>query len=329
MSANLDRGGLKTWSALSGNKKRPSEYDIVTYKLLYRTRDPEAAYEQSPDTMMNEWYRKHVNNSPLQHPDWDVFRDPDQITYRAYTTMQDGHEEYVDGLIRDHALNNHDANLDAAWVNRLVKAYTPLRYIMTTLQMGSAYVVQMAPASTLSNCAAFQEADSFRWLSRVAYRTRALANQFPDKGFGTGERKVWEDEPAWQGFRELMEKALITYEWAENLFVLNVVAARAIDEACLRQVARAARQAGDTLTAMLCEAQLRDSERSRRWTSDWVKLSLTQEGNGKVMKGWLEKWMPLANRAIEQYCEMLGLPDAADQAKTALNQYHEKLGITS
>src|SRR5690554_5847313 len=102
MSLSVDRGGLKTWSALAGNKKRPSEYEIVTYKLHYRTRNPEAAYEQSPDSMMNQWYRKNVTNSPLKHTDWDSFRDPDQITYRAYTTMQDGHEEYVDGLIREH-----------------------------------------------------------------------------------------------------------------------------------------------------------------------------------------------------------------------------------
>ncbi len=121
----VNRGGLKTWSALAGNKKRPSEYEIVTYSLLYRNRNPDAAYEQSPDSMMNQWYRKHVRDSLLQHPDWDSFRDPDQVTYRAYTTMQDAHEEYVDGLIKQHAAHGHDAKLPQSWLRKLALLYTP------------------------------------------------------------------------------------------------------------------------------------------------------------------------------------------------------------
>ena len=48
---------------------------------------------------MNLWYKKYVNASPLQHADWDSFRDPDQITYRGYNTMQDGQEQFVDQLL--------------------------------------------------------------------------------------------------------------------------------------------------------------------------------------------------------------------------------------
>jgi toluene monooxygenase system protein E len=327
MGLNIEQGGMKTWSALAGTKKRPSEYEVVTYKLHTRTRDPDVAYEQSPDSAMNEWYRQNVRNSPLRHPDWDAFRDPDQITYRAYTTMQDGQEEYVDGLIAGHANGGHDASLPPSWVQTLARAYTPLRYLLTTLQMGSAYVVQMAPASTITNCAAFQEADALRWVSRVAYRTRQLANQFPDQQFGKSERQSWEDAEAWQGFRELLEKMLTTYEWAENLFVLNVVAARAVDEACLRQLARAARSSGDTLTAMLCEAQLHDSERSRRWTAEWVKMAAGQEGNLAVMQGWLAKWGPLAERAIDQYCTQFDIADAGATARNAMQQYVRQLGL--
>ncbi len=75
--------GLKTWSALLGNKKRPSEYEIVTHGLHYRTRKAEAAYELDTNLMMNQWYRTNVFQSPLQHPDWNKFRDPDQLTYRT------------------------------------------------------------------------------------------------------------------------------------------------------------------------------------------------------------------------------------------------------
>lgn len=320
---SIERGGLKTWSALSGNKKRPSEYEIVTYKLHYRNRKPDAAYEQSPDSMMNQWYQKHVRDSPLKLADWDVFRDPDQITYRSYTTMQDAHEEYVDEVLRNHTSNKHDAFLKPEWVKTLASHYTPLRYLMTTLQMGAAYVVQMAPASTITNCAAFQEADSFRWLSRTAYRTYQLAQQHPEVGFGKSERATWEDDARWQGFRELMELALTTYEWAESLFALNVIAARAVDEA-VRQLGASARKVGDTLTATLCDAQRRDSERSRRWTRDWIKLAKSELANVAVLEQWHAKWMPFAERAIDAFFQGLADPSAATEAKQRIADFYSQ-----
>jgi len=323
----LERGGLKTWSLLSGNKKRPSEYEIVTYKLHSRNRNPDQAYELSPTSMMNRWYQKNVRDSLLQHPDWDAFRDPDQLTYRAYTAMQDAHEEYVDGIINNHAANHHDLNLSSDWVEILQSHYSPLRYLMSTLQMASAYIVQMAPSSTITNCAAFQEADAFRWLSRTAYRTKQLSLAYPDRGFGSSEREAWEKSQAWDGFIELMEKALITYDWAENLFAINVIARTAIQEA-VKQLGQTAQASGDTLTAMLCDAHAVDLQRSGRWTSAWLILALQQESNTAVFAQWKQKWQPLADKALENYCGTLGQNEAVlGRTKLNLAQAQSELGL--
>lgn len=320
--------GLKTWSALLSGKKRPSEYEIVTYGLHYRARNPQAPYELDADLMMNRWYRRFVVESPLKHEDWNRFRDPDQVTYRSYVTMQDGAEEYVDGLLREHAARGHDAQLSAAWVKALARLFTPQRYLQATLQMDCAYALQMAPASTITNCLAFQEADAVRWLSRVAYRTRELASAHPGLGFGDSERKVWEDDPAWQGVRELMERLLVAYDWAENVIGLNVVAARSVEEACSRQLARAARRNGDTLTAMMLEARLRDGDRSRRWTTAFVRLALENPRNAPVMQSWAGKWTAYADKAIDAYCGALpGVPIAADEAKSAVRRFRVELGL--
>ena len=87
----------------------------------------------------------------------------------------------------------------------LATLYAPGHYLLHTVQMVSAYLFSMAPASTISNCVGFQMADALRWVSRTSYRTRELANHHPRKGFGESERALWEKEAAWQGFRELME----------------------------------------------------------------------------------------------------------------------------
>ena len=150
---------LKTWSHLAGRRRKPSEYEIVSANLLYNTRDPNAPYELSPDMFMNRWYKEHRDGSPFKHPDWNAFRDPDELVYRTYNMLQDGQEAYVYGLFNQFNDREHDKSLDAGWARTLARLYTPSRYLYHTLQMVSAYLQQMSPASTITNCAAFQAAD--------------------------------------------------------------------------------------------------------------------------------------------------------------------------
>ncbi len=319
---------LKTWSHLAGNRRRPSEYEIVSTNLHYHTNNPDNPWELDPDIPMAKWYRKYRNESPLKCEDWDAFRDPDQIIYRTYNLLQDGQETYVTGLFDQFSDRGHDEMLDAEWVATLARLYTPTRYLFHTLQLGSAYLHQMAPASTITNCATYQTADSLRWLTHTAYRTRELANTYADAGFGETERQAWENDAAWQGFRELMEKALITWDWAEAFVAINVIAKPAIEEAVLIQLGNTARSQGDTLLGLLTQAQMRDAERHRRWTSDLVKMALETDGNKAVLDGWVAKWAPLADAAIDAYCGALpDSPDAAEDAKAAMHATIAGMGL--
>ncbi len=184
---------LKTWSHLASRRRKPSEYEIVSTNLLYNTRPGASPFELDPDVFMNTWYRRNRDESGLQHPDWNSFRDPDELVYRTYTMLQDGQETYVYGLFDQFNEREHDTSLDASWVATLAQLYTPGRYLFHTLQMASAYLQQMSPASTITNCAAFQAADSMRWMSHTAYRTKELSLTHTTSGFGTGERDHWEN----------------------------------------------------------------------------------------------------------------------------------------
>ncbi|HUO53572.1 MAG TPA: aromatic/alkene monooxygenase hydroxylase subunit beta [Rhodoblastus sp.] len=309
---------LKTWSHLAARRRKPSEYEIVSTNLHYTTDNPEAPFELDPDFAMAQWFKTNRNASPLRHDDWNSFRDPDEIIYRTYNMLQDGQENYVFGLFDQFSARGHDAMLERGWAAQLARLYTPGRYLFHALQMGAAYLCQIAPASTISNCATYQTADTLRWLTHTAYRTRELTKSFDDLGFGTGERDRWENDPAWQGFRELVEKALVAYDWGESFVALNLIARPAVEEAVLRALGQAARHNGDTLLGLLTDAQLVDADRHRRWTGALVKLALQTEGNAEVLAGWMATWAPLGDAAIEAFCAQLPeSPDAARSAKGA------------
>ena len=111
-----------------------------------------------------------------------------------------------------------------------------------------------------------------------------------------GERAKWETDPAWQGFRELVEKGLVAYDWAEGFVAMNLIARPAVEEAVLRGLGASARHNGDTLLGLLTDAQLVDADRHRRWSSALVKLALGEAGNKAALDGWVAKWAPARRR---------------------------------
>jgi len=318
---------LKTWSHLASRRRKPSEYEIVSTNLHYSTDNPDAPFELDPNFPIARWFKEYRNASPLRHPDWNAFRDPDEVVYRTYNMQQDGQETYVFGLLDQFSERGHDQMLEPAWGAILARMYTPARYPIHAMQMQSAYLSQMAPASTISNCATYQTADSLRWLTHTAYRTRELANAFPGVGFGETERSRWEDDLAWQGFRELVEKSLVAWDWAESFACLNLVLKPAFEECVIRGLGDAARHNGDTLLGLLTDAQLRDAERHRRWARSLVAMASEQPGNNEVLRGWIAKWTPLAVAAIDAYAAHLAdAPDTAARATAALNDFHRSIG---
>lgn len=319
---------LKTWSHLAARRRKPSEYEIVSANLHYNNRDANAPYELDPNMFMNTWYKKNTFGTALKHADWNAFRDPEEVVYRTYNMMQDGQETYVFGLFEQFNQREHDKSLDPRWAGSLARFYTPSRYLFHTLQMASAYVGQVSPASTITNCNYFQMADSLRWLSHTAYRTKELSIAFADKGFAASEREYWEKDPVWQGFRELMEKALTVWDWGEAIVVLNLIAKPAIEEAVLRKLGESARHNGDTLLGLVTDAQLIDAARHRRWISALVRMALETPDNLALIQGWIAEWEPLADKAIEAYCS--ALPDVANgaaTAKAATREFRHSLGL--
>jgi toluene monooxygenase system protein E len=318
---------LRTWSHLTGERRKPSEYEVVSVRLHYHTKNPEAPWELSPELPVSRWYRRYRSESPLRHPDWDEFRDPDALVYRGYNRLQDEAETYIDGVLDELDGERHDATLPRGWVDDLRRLHTPSRYLAHAVQMASAYLSQMAPASTITNCATFQAADSLRWLSHVAYRTRQLADAWPGLGFGTDERIAWESDPAWQGFRRLLEELLVAYDWGETFVALNLVAKPAIAAAIHEPLARAASHRGDRLTPILAQTALRDDARSRRWSVALVRMVGEAHGNGPVLERWIAKWVPLAEDAVDRFVAAIPVDGAVARARQALHESVRELGF--
>src|SRR6266508_3898686 len=136
----MDRGRRamkprRTYWHLEGSGKKPSDYDIVTSKLLYY---PARGFEL--DVPLTGWYAKYQTGSRLRCSDWELFRDPRETTYTKYTEIQKTQETFIDGLLRTIEETAYDANLGPAWIQTLDRVLAPLRFPVHGLQMLAAYI---------------------------------------------------------------------------------------------------------------------------------------------------------------------------------------------
>jgi toluene monooxygenase system protein E len=289
--------GRKTYTRLATGRRVPPEYELVSTDLHYNY---PMQFELSAANPVVAWYYRYREGSALRARGWERFSDPRRTTYRGYTQLQDSREDVIDGLLREIDDTAYDRDLDQEWVRFLDRWYAPLRYPVHGLQMLAAYVAQMAPASRVTNCAAFQSADELRRVQRIAYRTVQLGGP---PGIETVRRHqaAWEDADAFQPLRELIERALVAYDWGEAFTVTNLVIKPRIDRLVNQEIAD-----GDPILASIHFSLDEDARWHRAWTTALLRhLIEDTPANAEVVSGWIGKWSPLAARALEAFAGIL------------------------
>ena len=308
--------GRKTYSRIERGRRIPSEYEIVSTNLHYNYPH---RFELSGNNAIIDWYERHREGSAFSAQDWEAFADPRRTTYRAYNELQDRKENVLDGLLTQIDETGYDANLADGWIAFLDRWYAPLRFPTHGLQMLAAYIAQMAPASRITNCASFQAGDELRRQQRIAYRTVQLA------GHRTGidinaHRRLWEEADAFQPLRELIERALASYDWGESFVVTNLVIKPRIDRLVNLELAGTTASAnGDFMLRNIHFSLDEDARWHRDWSAALVQMTFGDtQANRDVVAAWIAKWEPLAARAVHALAQVTAeAPIAADPAAIA------------
>src|ERR1700727_248455 len=289
--------GRKRYSRLATGRRVPREYEFVSSDLHYNY---PLAFELPANNPVVAWYYKHREGSALRAENWEPFADPRRTTYRSYTQLQDGREDVVDGLLREIDDTGYDSGLNAEWVRFLDRWYSPLRFPVHGLQMLAAYVAQMAPSSRITNCAAFQTGDEMRRVQRIAYRTVQLAGPPFDDEAAARQRAAWEGAAAFQPLRELIERALVAYDWGESFIVTNAVIKPRIDRLVNQDIAGTLATAnGDPILTSIHFSLDEDAHWHREWTAELLRPLINETpSNADAVSAWLDKWQPLASDAL-------------------------------
>ncbi len=286
---------LRTYSHLQNLGRKPSEYDIVTSKLLFY---PERGFEVN--TPISAWYAKHQQGSPIHCKDWEAFRDPRETTYTKYTELQKAKETFVDGLLNAVDATGYDTAMTITWRTRLERVLPVLRFPVHGLQMLAAYVGQMAPTGRVVITGALQAADEMRRIQRCAYRMRQI--QETRASFGADSKALWQEDPMWQPLRQVIERMLVTYDFGEAFVALNLVLKPAFDELFMVHFARLAASQGDEVLSQMFLSLNEDCLWHRQWSNALAATLIHDDAaNVAPMRAWAARWHEPVMQAMRAF----------------------------
>lgn len=290
----------KTYWHLLEQRRIPTEYEIVTSKLLCYTGEGFTGKRFELDVPLLDWYKRFQQDSALTCTSWERFRDPRETTYTKYTGIQRDKEIFVDGILEEIDLSGYDGQLAHRWLHVLSRVVAPLRYPGHGLQMLASYVGQMAPGGRIVIAAALQAADEMRRVQRIAYRVRQLQQIY--RGFGMDSRSRWQTDALWQPLRMAIEKLLVCYDWAEAFVGLNLVLKPLMDELFMNHLSGLALREGDYLLGQVFYSLNEDCRWHREWSQALARMVIEDNPrNTGTIQRWIEKWHPVAASALQAF----------------------------
>jgi toluene monooxygenase system protein E len=121
----------KTFWHLLPQRRMPSEYEIVTSKLLLNTGEGFTGKRFELDVPLRRWYEQYQQGSPLACSSWEKFRDPRETTYTKYTEVQMEKEIFVDCILEEIEANGYDSEISPRWLQTLSTLSRPSATLAT------------------------------------------------------------------------------------------------------------------------------------------------------------------------------------------------------
>ncbi|WP_164860679.1 toluene hydroxylase [Rhodococcus sp. X156] len=299
--------------------------------------------------------------------DWTVLRawghaPPRATTRGAGSRSAPGWQEFHDGNLAGEAIVHQDTAAVGAAVARQVQVarstgdlgrWDPRWSRFVANNVGAwmhvernlgrglfAEANRRSPTPAHRNAIALNSMHRIRFGQNLALLLHTLAEEVPHFEGGAHVR-VWQHDPAWAGVRRVTEQLAAVTDWAEAVFVANIVFEPLVGElfrnhlvqqACLRN--------GDNITStVLRTGQRCYAGRDLRYTTTMFgQLAADREfamHNLALMDLWLAVWVPPCLDAARQLQTLWSQPpvapprfeDGLDRARTRLALVLTDLGL--
>ena len=172
-----------------------------------------------------------------------------------------------------------------------------------------------APTNMHNNAISVNSMHRLRFAQDLALYNLTLSDEID--GFdGSAHVDTWNNDPAWQGVRRVAEQMTAIDDWAEAIFVANVIFEPLVGELFRSHlVQQAAPGNGDFVTPTVVGAGEYDyAQRDLRYTRPMFELLTNDKEfadyNKEILNGWLATWVPRCITAARELQPLWSQPDA-------------------
>jgi toluene monooxygenase system protein E len=290
----------RTYLCLEGSRRKPSDYQVTSTALLYY---PARGFEV--ETPVWRHYVAHQRNGRLRSEHWDEFEDPAHTTYSSYVAERRDQEAFLDRLLE------RPAAPIAGELRPLLGLVSALRFPLHGQQMAAAYVGALAPSGRITIAAAFQAADEMRRIQRLCQwlsRSGVAAAELDALG-----RELWQQGPAFQPLRRLVERLLVTYDWGEALIALNGLIKPVFDRLWFEQLVGVAERHHDEVLEKILSSLGDDARWHAAWFIEFSRHAHADPANARAFARAVDEARPrlvqAAHALLPAFDELLGGED--------------------
>lgn len=317
--------GHRQFTYFKPKGRHPSEYEDLT---LHTQPDPSAYAFQGWFTHFADGRAPWTPTSTaLKSTDWWMFQDPAKQWQRTYVATQAEQERSLDRIVEAARTAGLFADFDETWaktmLGRYYAAYACLEY---GLFRCFAYAQREALSATAGNVCIFNAADKIRHAQDITLYGMDLAEAIT--GFSDANAKTtWLEDPIYQGARKNVEGLMASQDWGEVIIATNLVLEPLLGHlARVQFFSRFAPRNGDAVTPTILSTVEHDWQRNLQWTKEFVSVLLRDPehstGNKKVIEGWIAKWLPYTQEAMQGLAPLFDLPTVKMQT---FAQAHERV----
>ncbi|MGH8998865.1 MAG: hypothetical protein ACRDY7_05685 [Acidimicrobiia bacterium] len=303
----------KTFAWFEGRKRPPSEYEELTVGLHF-------GEEPLVHTDLGTW---DLDNTKLTGVAWEDFRDPSQLHYRSWVTLQDRAERELSSTF-DLAQNaGFIEALDPGWRQPLAAMTGGLAFAEWGVAMAMQYVERFCLSSSVAQSAQLQVCDELRHAQRALEWSDLLRASTTAEGDDDPARAAWMADPALQPLRKAVEVALTVTDWGEVIVAVNLCLEGLLQPFQRELYLGGGRAQRDMTTAMFGRHCWVDEDRHLTWTEGVLRLATeANPANTPVIQGWCDTHLPVAAAAVDAIAA--GFPFDG-QAEAAARSAHREL----